>query len=77
MTKQLIDQVVRTLDIPQFVAGMSAWDSVTRRQCLYRALQELAAPASILLHGRSTVKQALDALADEIQKLPTINSYES
>jgi hypothetical protein len=69
MTKSLVEQMVRTLNVGQFISGMAEWDDVTRRQCLSRALREISTQAAVGLHGARAVKRAMRVLSDELGKL--------
>jgi hypothetical protein len=68
-TTKLIQGLVLTLNLGLFIAGMSDWDVVTRRQCLARGLREISTAASVQLHGATAVKGAIKVLSDQLENL--------
>jgi len=66
-TTALLQQLVQTLDVPAFLADLEELDAVTQRQCLMRALRDLAGTAVIRLHGSRAARHAIRKL-QEAQK---------
>ena len=61
-TTVLLNSFIQTLDLDQFIRETEQLDSVTRRQCLLRALKELSRSRTIRLHGQRLVRKALRGL---------------
>lgn len=66
-TTALLNSFIQTLDLDQFIRETEQLDSITRRQCLLRALKELSRSRTIRLHGQQPVRKALRDL-QEYQK---------
>ena len=58
-TTALLNSFVQTLDLDRFIRETERLDSVTRRQCVLRALKELSQSRTIRLHGQRPVRKAL------------------
>jgi hypothetical protein len=55
-TVGLMEHLLQSLDVETFVKGVQAFDSVTQRQCLLKALKEIRKSNVIGLHGQERVK---------------------
>ncbi len=63
-TTALINNLIQTLDAQQFLDELKELDFVTQRQCLMRALREVAGAGAIRLHGSRLIRQSIRALKD-------------
>ena len=66
-TTGLMENLLQSLDVDEFIKGFRAFDNVTQKQCLLKALKELRKSNVVGLHGQQPVKDATKRIKDALE----------